>query len=147
MLQMVKQHNSPTIHCFSTWQKLMMKLMKFNCIKRQSNTTYQFKSGFGFTPWRKIHMLEFYFNFFVKCFDRSKFELSQMDTDSLYFAISCETLETILKPEIRLKYYRNRHLWLPSELCNNCIADYVTTKVAGCFWKIITVLRRATQIW
>ena len=54
-----------------------------------------------------------------------------MDMDSLYFAIGGATLETILKPEMHSKYYRERHLWLPSEHCDMCIEDYVTTKVTG----------------
>ena len=83
-----------------------------------------------------MRMLEFYFDFLDKFFDQTKFELLQMDTDSLYFAIGEEKLEIILKPEMRLEYYRNRHLWLSSEHCNNCIADYVATKVAGRFWKL-----------
>ena len=59
-----------------------------------------------------------------------------MDTDTLYFMVSGKSLEHILKPEMCSEYYQNRHLWLPSEHCNNCIADYVTTKVAGRFQKL-----------
>ena len=92
--------------------------------------------GFWVYSLAKMRMLEFYFDFLVKFFDQTKFELSQMDTDSLYFAISEETLETILKPDMRSDFIQNRHLWLPSEHCDGCIADYVATKVAGHFWKI-----------
>ena len=35
-------------------------------------------------------------NFLIKFFDQSKFELSQMDTDSLYFAIVGKEIEEIL---------------------------------------------------
>ena len=66
--------------------------------------------GFWVYSLAKMRMLEFYYDFLDKFFDRSKFELSQMDTDSLYFALAGETLETILKPEMRSEYYRERHL-------------------------------------
>ena len=32
-------------------------------------------------------------------------------------------------------YYREHHLWLPSEDCDGCIEDYVTTKVTGRDWQ------------
>ena len=54
--------------------------------------------GFWVYSLAKMRMLEFYYDFLIKFFDRTKFELSQMDTDSLYLAIAGETLETILKP-------------------------------------------------
>ena len=57
-----------------------------------------------------------------------------MNTDSLYFTISRKSLEHILKPEMCSEYYQNRHLWLPSEHCNECNQDYVATKVAKLLW-------------
>ena len=53
-------------------------------------------------------VLEFYLDFLGKFFDQTKFELSQMGKESLYFAISQKTLETILKPEKRSDYFWNR---------------------------------------
>ena len=82
----------------------------------------------------KMQILEFYFNFWVKFFDRSKLELSQMAMDLLYFAIGRETLEVILKPEMHSMYFHDRHLWLLSERCNDCVANYIATNVAEQFW-------------
>ena len=61
-------------------------------------------------PLAKLCMLEFYYDFLVKFFVREKFELSQMDTDSLYFAINGTHLEDILKPDItvRKQYFSER---------------------------------------
>ena len=56
-----------------------------------------------------------------------------MDTDT-YFTTGGETLEAILKPEMRSAYFHEQHLWLQSERCNDCAADYITTKVAEQFW-------------
>ena len=92
--------------------------------------------GFWVYCLAKMRMLEFYYDFLIKFFDQSKFELSQMDTDSLYFAIAGDELEDILKPDMHSTFYRDRHMWLPSEHCNSCIDDYVTTKVAGKEWFI-----------
>ena len=53
-----------------------------------------------------------------------------MDTNSLYFAVSGSPVENILKPGVRETYFRESHLWLPSEHCVSpqCITDYVATK-------------------
>ena len=49
-------------------------------------------------------MLEFYYDFLDRYFDRKDFELIQMDTDSNYIAISPETLEDIVKPELQKEF-------------------------------------------
>ena len=48
----------------------------------------------------KMRMLEFYYDFLDKYFDRSDFELIQMDTDSNYIVISGDSLEEIVRPEL-----------------------------------------------
>ena len=78
----------------------------------------------------KMRMLEFYYDFLVTFFYKSKFELSQMDTDSLYFAVSSKSLGEIFKPEMCSAYYCERHLWLPMEHCDVCIDEYVKTEAA-----------------
>ena len=49
-------------------------------------------------------MLEFYYDFLDRYFDRRDFELIQMDTDSNYTAISAEKLEDIVKPELQTEF-------------------------------------------
>ena len=49
----------------------------------------------------KLRMLDFYYNFIDKYIDRSDFELLEMDTDSNYFAFSEDSIEKIIKPEMR----------------------------------------------
>ena len=45
-------------------------------------------------------MLEFYYDFLDRYFDRRDFELIQMDTGSNYMAINAERLEDIVRPEL-----------------------------------------------
>ena len=54
----------------------------------------------------KLRMLQFYYDFLDKYIDRRDYELIQMDTDSMYFALSCDTLEEAVKPEL-LKEFEN----------------------------------------
>ena len=83
--------------------------------------------GFWVCLLAKMRMLEFYYDFLVKFFEKSKFKLSQMDTDSLYFAVGSESVEEILKTEMHSLYYRERHLWHLSEHCNSYMDEYVVT--------------------
>ena len=49
----------------------------------------------------KLLMLEFYYNFLDKYFSRQDAELCYMDTNSFYLTMSGDSLDEIVKPEIR----------------------------------------------
>jgi hypothetical protein len=49
----------------------------------------------------KLRMLEFYNDFIDKHIDRSDIEMVEMDTDSNCFAFSEDSIEKLIKPEIR----------------------------------------------
>ena len=55
--------------------------------------------GFFILQYAKLRMLELYYNFFKKFCDTEKYEELEMDTDSLYLALSEENLEDIILPE------------------------------------------------
>ena len=57
-------------------------------------------------------MLQFYYDFLDKYIDRRDYELIQMDTDSMYFALSYETLEEAVKPELKQDFANNKKQWL-----------------------------------
>ena len=46
-------------------------------------------------------MLEFYYDFVDKFCDRRDFEVIQMDTDSLYMALSTEDFDSAVRPEMK----------------------------------------------
>ena len=49
----------------------------------------------------KLRVLQFYNNCLEKFLGRRDFELIQMDIDSLYFKLSCDSLEQAVHPEMR----------------------------------------------
>ena len=53
-------------------------------------------------------MLEFYYDFLDRYFDRRDFELIQMDTHNNYIAISAEKLEDIVKPDLQKEFEEKR---------------------------------------
>ena len=57
--------------------------------------------GFFILQYAELRMLELYYNFFKKFCDTKKYEELEMDTDSLYLALSEENLEDIILPEKR----------------------------------------------
>ena len=61
----------------------------------------------------KLRMLEFYYDFIDTFVDRRDFQYCAMDTDSAYMALSADTLEDIVKPELRQRYAAEKHLWFP----------------------------------
>ena len=70
----------------------------------------------------KLRMLQFYYDFLDKYIDRRDYELIQMDTDSMYFAliiISYDTLEEAVKPELKLQFENNKKQWLSWDKWSN----------------------------
>ena len=57
-------------------------------------------------------MLQFYYDFLNKYIDRRDFKLIQMDLDSMYFALSHDTLKEAVKPELLQEFENNKKQWL-----------------------------------
>ena len=76
--------------------------------KRQIQIKRPYQCGIAVYQLAKLRMLEMYYDFLDKYFDRRDFELCYMDTDSFYIAISGESLDDIVKPEMREKYERDK---------------------------------------
>ena len=62
---------------------------------------YQF--GIAVYQLEKLRMLEFYYDFLDKYFRRQDFELWYMDKDSFYMAMSGDSLDEIVRPEIEAR--------------------------------------------
>ena len=57
-------------------------------------------------------MLEFYYDFLDRYFNRRDFELVQMDRDSNYMAISAKQLESIVWPDLKQEFEAQKTQWL-----------------------------------
>ena len=69
--------------------------------KRQVTITRPYQCGIAVYQLAKLRMLEFYYDFVDKFFDRRDFEVIQMDTDSLYMALSAEDFDGIIRPDLK----------------------------------------------
>ena len=61
----------------------------------------------------KLRMLQFYYDFLDKYLDRSDFQYCEMDTDSAYIAIARESVESLVKPDLRQEYEQDKADWFP----------------------------------
>ena len=60
----------------------------------------------------KLQMLEFYYDFFDKYFSRQDSEFCYMDTDLFYLAISGDSLDVIVRAEMREEYKTDKKIGL-----------------------------------
>ena len=58
-------------------------------------------------------MLQFYYDFLDKHLDRADFQMCEMDTDSAYIAISGDSVESLVKPELREEFQQDKCNWFP----------------------------------
>ena len=49
----------------------------------------------------KLRMMQFYYDFLDKYLDRSDFQMCEMDTDNAFIAIAGESVESLVKPELK----------------------------------------------
>ena len=73
--------------------------------KRQVNINRPYQCGIAVYQLAKLRMLEFYYDFLDKYVDRRDFELIQMDTDSLYMALSGKDIDDVIRPELSPEYF------------------------------------------
>ena len=63
----------------------------------------------------KLRMLEFYYDFLDKYFSRQDLELCYMDADSFYLAMSGNSLDEILRPEMKEAFKADKKNWLTTD--------------------------------
>ena len=91
--------------------------------------------GFFVYQYAKLKMLDFYFGCLLKYCSREDFCYVEMDTDSAYLGLSGNSLEDIVKPEMKKEFYEEWDKWFPSEACPTHKQDFVSTKLEGKEWE------------
>lgn len=81
--------------------------------KKRINLNLPIQIGFFVYQYAKLRMLQFYFDFIDKYLDRSDFQYCEMDTDSAYIAISGDSVESLVKTELKEEFKSNKHKWFP----------------------------------
>ena len=92
--------------------------------------------GFFVYQYAKLRMLQFYYDFVDRYVERPLFQYCEMDTDSAYIALACESIDGLVRADRRAHYFRHRSQWLPAECCNEHEDDYVCARIAGRPWTV-----------
>ena len=87
--------------------------------------TRPYQCGIAVYQLAKLRMLEFYYDFVDKFWDRRDFEVIQMDTDSLYMALSAEDFDEIVRPELKELYKDEKPKWLVTDEYSKEFQDYL----------------------
>ena len=69
--------------------------------------------GFFVYQYAKLRMLQFYYDFLNKYLERADFQMCEMDTDSAYIAIAGDSVESLIKPELRAQFEQDKCNWFP----------------------------------
>ena len=91
--------------------------------------TYQ--CGIAVYQLAKLRMLEFYYDFLDKYFSRQDFELCYMDADSLYLATRDDSLDEIVKPEMKQANEADKKNWLATDKFRERTPGLFQTEVVG----------------
>ena len=110
-----KDENTVDKHLRSVWFEDLEEIgdtYKIECRKNKVTINRPFQVGIVVYQLAKLHMLQFYYDFLDYYLDRRDYELIQMDTDSMYFALTYDTLEETVKPELREQFEKEKKNWL-----------------------------------
>ena len=109
-----KTHSAINSKLFKRLNHITDQLHEVELVKSEIEHREPIIVGFYILRYAKLRMLELYYNFFKKFCDTDKYEELEMDTDSLYLALSEENLEDVILPEKRAEWDQLR-----SKDCND----------------------------
>ena len=96
-----KNHSAINNKLFKRLNFITDQLYEVELVKSEIEHREPINVGFFILQKAMLRMLELYYNFFKKFCHTEKYEELEMDTDSLYLALSEENLDDIILPEKR----------------------------------------------
>ena len=82
--------------------------------KRSVNLDNPLQIGLAVYNYAKLKMIQFW-DFLDTYLQKDSFELMEMDTDSLYLAISEDNLDDCVKEDMKAEWFQAKLAWFPSE--------------------------------
>ena len=79
-------------------------------------------------------MLEFVFDCIKRYIPDDCYEFIEMDTDSLYLSLCSNSLDDVVKPELREKFFENYDYFFPSLACEHHKKEFIKTRVQNLEW-------------
>ena len=104
--------------------------------------------GFFVYQYAKLRMLEFYYDFLIKFIHTSDFQMCEMDTDSAYLALSKDNLKSVIKPEKRVQYEREKCQWFPrDDTAENHAFDKRTPGLFKIEWEVEGIIALCSKTY
>jgi hypothetical protein len=103
-------------------------LFEVESLKKKTLWDLPLQIGFFVYQYAKLRMLEFYYDFIDRYVARTDFQLCEMDTDSLYLALSTHNLADAVRPQLRHEFYKVYDRWFPSETCPTHRAEFISSQ-------------------
>ena len=103
-----KTHIAVNSKMFKRPNHITDQLYEVELVKSEIEPREPIIVGFFILQYAKLRMLELYYNFFKNFCDTDKFEKLEMDTDSLYLALSEENLVDAILPKKRAEWNQLR---------------------------------------
>ena len=122
-----KTHKAINSKMFKRLNHITDQLFGVELVKSEIEHREPIIVGLFILQYAKLRMLELYYNFFKKFCDTDKYEELEMDTDSLYLALSEDKLEDASLPEKRTKWDQLRS--------KDCSDDFIANATDNFFPK------------
>ena len=102
---------------FKSLNELPQEIFEVELNKTRINHKEPIIVGLFILQYAKLTMLQLKYNFFSSFCDPNEYELIEMDTDSLYMALSEEKFDKIIRPEMQSLWY-----WMRQSDCSDNFA-------------------------
>ncbi|GFN95579.1 hypothetical protein PoB_002208500 [Plakobranchus ocellatus] len=109
-------------------------LFEVDSAKNKVRWNLPLQIGFFVYQYAKLRMLQFHYDFVDRFVSRDNYQLCEMDTDSLYMALSANSLEEAVKPHLLEKFYREYPQWFPARSCDTHHEEFVSVCSRGEAW-------------
>ena len=98
-------------HLFRKLENITEDTYEVESCKKTIKLNLPIQVAFFIYQYAKLHMLRFYYDFLDTYLDRADFQMCE--TDSAYNTISGDSVESLVKPELREEFQQNKCNWFP----------------------------------
>ena len=113
---------------FQKLTELSEDVIEAEMSKKKISWALPLQSGYFAYQHAKLRMLQFYY------VSSEDFQLLEMDTDSLYMALSRERFEDVVRPHLHEQFYKEYSQWFPGQACDKHHTDFQMTRLAKQAW-------------
>jgi hypothetical protein len=116
---------------FQKLTELTEEVCEVEMAKKNINWGLPLQIGFFVYQYAKLRMLQFHFDFVDRFVSRQDYQLLEMDTDSLYMALSTSSLQEAVRPQLRAQFFDEYNHWFPALACDGHSLEFQKCGMTG----------------